>query len=69
MDFSQALELIKQGKRLRRKGWMTFNACIYLMQKPNQPASAYIELRTPNGGQNWSGAPADLLSDDWELIE
>lgn len=62
MDFGKALELIKQGKPVRRAQW---------------PADVSLRRVTRRGGKPGllrgreldNVEPADLFADDWALVE
>ncbi len=67
MLFNEALDLIIKGKFLSRNAWdKTGEYCILL------PGMQYIwkilTQPTPNAG-NWLPLVADLLADDWKVIE
>ena len=72
MNFSQALELLKQGKRISRAGW--------------NGAGQYLELQVPDENSKmkrpyiyispvddnlvpWVASQSDLLADDWVEIQ
>jgi len=81
MNFGQALELLKQGKRVTRNGWNGQGIFIELQtpdasSKMTQPY-IYIDntgLHTDNphalkGRVPWFASQTDLLSDDWAVVE
>ena len=67
MTFSKALEHIKAGKQLSRKGWLTSGAMIYLVHRAR--AMSFIELYRRQGGIMYAANCEDLLADDWEIRE
>lgn len=85
MDFSQALFLLKQGKKLARKGWNATGQFIYLVSANSYPAQteaakahfgdmvpyeAYIALKTVrNTVATWAPSIGDVLADDWMEIQ
>jgi len=90
MDFSQALQLLKEGKKLRRKGWNGKGMWIVLMPalylEPgmvNGRTRKHIGENTPLDSQpyfamwtaqgkwqpGWLASQADLLAEDWEVVE
>lgn len=96
MDFSKALELVKEGKKLARSGWNGFarkdwneksQMFVYLVQGSNfvvnrKPLTefypegteieyhAHIDMKTAQGYCiPWLASQADLLAEDWELIQ
>ncbi|WP_203642941.1 DUF2829 domain-containing protein [Levilactobacillus andaensis] len=81
MDFSKALKLLKQGKRLRRKGWNGKGIFIKLRTATaNSDMShdfIYIDttgLQTDNQGAPkdrvpWLASQTDMLANDWEVAD
>jgi len=71
MTFSEVLELLKQGKRVRNRGWNGENMYIAL-QRPNKNSKMtmpYIYIKTPCGDLiPWLPSQYDLLSDGWEEV-
>ena len=80
MNFGQALELLKDGKKLCRKGWNGKGIYIEL-QRPDEHSKMtlpYIYIVTnslitdnpdaPKGVVPWLASQTDLLAEDWELI-
>lgn len=72
MDFSRALELLKQGRRLTRGNWNGKGQWIEL-QKPNaysKMMKAYIFIHPVDGCLvPWVASQTDLLADDWQMVE
>ena len=81
MNFGQALEALKQGKRVARKGWNGKGIYIELQRhdehsKMTQP---YIYIVTtglvtdneaaPKGIVPWLASQTDMLADDWNIVE
>lgn len=67
MNFSEALELIKQGKKLSREGWNGNNIFVYYV-----PGSVFTVNRPPLLGIYPEGteiAYTDLLAQDWIVVE
>jgi hypothetical protein len=87
MNFGQALDAIKLGKRVARSGWNGKNMFLYLV-----PGSQFAVNRAPllgiypEGTQityhphinmmtaqgyvvPWLASQADLLSEDWVLVD
>ena len=74
-DFSQALEWLKAGKRVRRTGWNGKGMWIRLVQPETPDHSTgmenlpYIEMKTADGRLvPWTASQTDLLADDWKAI-
>lgn len=68
MNFGEAIEEMKKGKRVRRKDWEndTWITVDYLTY--NRPA--YISLGRDNsfdGHKPWIPRPEDMLAEDWEI--
>ena len=81
MTFGLAIEAMRQGKRVARKGWNGKDIFIELQvpdeySKMTQPY-IYIDtlgLKTnnpnaPKGRVPWLASQTDMLSDDWEVVE
>ena len=79
MNFGQAIEHMKTGKRLVRKGW-NGKGIFVAIQFPDEESKmthpyVYIDttgLQTnnPNAPKNlvpWLASQTDMLSEDWEL--
>ena len=81
MNFGQAIEALKEGKRVARKGWN--DKGIYLeLQIPDAHSKMtlpYIYIVTsrlettnpdaPRGVVPWLASQTDMLSDDWVVVE
>lgn len=81
MNFGQAIEALKTGKRVARKGWN--GKGIYLeMQCPDKHSKMtlpYIYIVTnglvtdnpdaPKGVVPWLASQTDMLSEDWYVVE
>ena len=71
MTFSRALEELKAGKSVRRKGWATAGAWIYLMTfTPDYNLSPCVCWCVPGKKlqPGWLCSQADMLADDWEVV-
>lgn len=81
MNFGQALEALKQGKRVARKGWNGKGIYIEL-QRPDEHSKMtqpYIYIVTtglvtdneaaPKGIVPWLASQTDMLADDWNIVE
>ena len=81
VNFGEALEALKAGKKCRRAGWN--GKGIYIeMQKPDEHSKMtlpYIYIVTtqlitdnpaaPKGVVPWLASQTDMLAEDWEIIE
>lgn len=79
MNFGNAIELLKQGKRVKRKGWNGRGIFLEL-QTPDEYSKMthpYIYIDTtgldtsnPNAPKDrvpWLASQTDMLSEDWVL--
>lgn len=73
MNFGEALEIIKRGGHVRRRGWNGKHQHIYLWY-PSIIDSGYgnfqpcIVIYTEQGKEQpgWLASQADMLAEDWE---
>ena len=81
MNFSEALQLIKDGKRMRRVGWNGKGMWIEL-QSPDEHSKMtqpYVFMSVPKGSTTqfgetmkdferipWLCSQTDLIAEDWE---
>ena len=67
-DFSYALKVLKQGKRITRSGWNGKNMWLEL-QRPDKHSKMtlpYIYMYTAQGDLvPWLASQTDMLADDW----
>lgn len=66
MNFSDALQAIKDGRHVTRTGWGGMKIPVYLVQRRDFQD---IEVRNSSGGTPYVAVPADLLAEDWEILE
>ena len=74
--FGEALRLLKQGKRMTRKGW-NGNGLSVAYQKGypqgipcNKQTEPYLQISTADGSHTmWVPSIGDCLADDWEVVE
>lgn len=79
MDFSKALEQIKEGKKVARSGWNGKNMYIELHKKPYQiqegedklsTSQLFIHMKTASETfVPWVASQTDLLVEDWEIVK
>ena len=69
LTFSQALEHLKHGSSVRRKGWATKGAHIKIHRYPDKRISDCIAWYMPDRPiqPGWTCSQADMLADDWEV--
>lgn len=71
MDFSKALEAVKNGQRIQREGWNGKDLTIQLQvpdtnSKMNLP---YLYIEYPDGKRcPWLASQTDILAEDWKVI-
>lgn len=72
MDFGKALEALRAGQRVTRRGWNGRDMYVAL-RMPDAHSSMtlpYIYMRTVTGDLvPWLASQTDLLSSDWVLAE
>lgn len=83
MNFGEAIEALKKGKRVARSGWNGKNMFLLLIdpyindqytvhEKPYMVGTLqpYIAMKTAdNGLVPWLASQTDMLAEDWELVE
>ena len=84
MDFGKAIQLLKEGKRVQRSGWNGKNQYIELAtsisyknangelvnaehQAIGNKAIAFVGTSGVQLG--WLASQADMLAEDWKLVE
>ena len=72
MNFGQAIEALKQGKRVARTGWNGKGMHLEL-QRPDAHSKMtlpYIFMYTAQGDNvPWLASQTDMLSEDWVTVE
>ena len=81
MNFGQAIEELKQGKKVARKGW-NGNGIFIELQAPDthsKMTQTYIFIDTlglqtsnpnaPKGRVPWLASQTDMLAEDWQIVE
>ena len=84
MDFGKAIQLLKEGKRVQRQGWNGKNqyielaTCIRYKNTNNEIINAEhdaignkaIAFVGTSGVQlGWLASQADMLAEDWKLVD
>lgn len=83
MDFGEAIKALKEGKRVQRIGWDGKNMHIFLeehfaylilagpskgVKRIYEPVICmYTAQKTTQPG--WSASQADMLAEDWQVIQ
>lgn len=82
MNFGQAIEALKAGKRVSRQGWNGKSMHIYLEDRFSFPVQGgvyagtsrtydpVICMYTAQGTHQpgWLASQADMLADDWDVV-
>lgn len=92
MNFGDAINALKNGKRVARQGWNGKGMFLYVVggrdvdreftrnEASKQPIfnntdvahfNSHIDMRTADGSVciGWLASQADMLSDDWVIVE
>ena len=85
MNFGEALEAIKNGKKAKRKGWNGKEQYVVLVYMQLCITSSGVSINEPehtdigskflmfvgtSGYQcGWLASQADMLAEDWEIVE
>lgn len=84
MDFGSAIKLLKEGKRVQRNGWNGKNQYIELATNISYKNSkneiinvehqaignkAIAFVGTSGVQLGWLASQADMLADDWKIVE
>lgn len=82
MNFGEALEKLKQGKQVARKGWNGKNQYVFLIEGAllthclgpaivAVPCTDVLAIKTSSNviQIGWLATQSDMLSDDWEVVE
>ena len=82
MNFGQAIEALKEGKRVARKGWNGKGMFLLYVSSENWGIIGKIGLGIPKGNLlefigmktadnkfvPWLASQTDILSEDWEIV-
>ena len=75
MNFSKALDYIKAGSKVRRKGWngQSMHCFAQVPDKHSKMTHPYLVIFIPKCTEGnrmlpWQPAQVDLFADDWEII-
>lgn len=71
LNFGEAIQLLKDGKRVTRLGWNGKSMWLGL-QRPNEHSkmtSPYVYMSTATGSLiPWIASQTDMLAEDWMLV-
>lgn len=74
MNFGQAIEALKQGKKVARKGWNGKGMFIYLTVvsecDPTVKINPHIDMKSADDSIviGWLASQTDIISDDWYIV-
>ena len=75
MDFSAALNHLKQGDKLKRSNWNAPNQHVCLLDnwqtglpEPQVVASIFVLKNAQGVMVSWVPSTGDLLANDWEIV-
>lgn len=73
MTFEQALELLKQGKNLRRTVWREYSHIsmseLFSVEHIGKPRKCLLSYKQGEAYKSWTPNTEDLFAEDWETIE
>lgn len=76
MNFGQAIEGLKEGKKVARKGWNGKGMYLTLIPAGNAMWQGYpmqdcIGMKTADHKMQpgWLASQTDMLAEDWEVVE
>ncbi len=63
MNFGEAINAMKDGKRIRRKGWGT----LWLASNNSEYIYLGIDNAAFDKGHPWTPSQTELMAEDWEI--
>ncbi len=83
MDFGEAVEFMKIGRKMKRKGWsgnnqyvmcvsdVTYRDADRVVHESSHKDSGNLSLLfvSPKGSQFWLASQTDILANDWTFFE
>jgi hypothetical protein len=71
-SFSEAIELLKKGKKLTRINWNGANQYVFLQKEQDYKEtvlSSHLVIKTvSNTFVPWLASQTDLLAHDWQIV-
>jgi hypothetical protein len=67
LDFSTALEVLKQGEKLGRAGWWEYNYVVLVADTKGQHSN-FLASAPNRVFCVWEPNTEDLLAEDWEIV-
>lgn len=71
MNFGEAIDTMKRGKKVARKGWNGKGMWIELQAptKTSKMTLPYIYMKTADGNLvPWLASQTDILAEDWTFV-
>lgn len=69
MNFGEAIEALKSGKRTTRAGWNGKGMFLFLI-RGGIMTRPYIAIKDAQGKTvPWLASQTDMLSEDWEIVK
>jgi hypothetical protein len=68
MSFGQAIDALKNGRRVARAGWNGVNMYIYLLAVAGYEPCICIHTAQGKEQPGWLASQPDILSTDWETL-
>lgn len=85
MNFGEALQALKEGKKVERAGWNGKGMFLYHVPAQSYPAAteiakahfgdmvpygAYIAMKTAQSNVvPWLASQTDILAEDWQIVD
>lgn len=76
LDFGVALDALKHGYKVARKGWNGKGMYVFTVElRINEMSLKFLDnkglvIKTPKGElNNWVPSITDLFAEDWEIVE
>ena len=74
LNFGQALEALKQGKKISRNGWngkgMYVSLCTPEINKTRPEILPYLEMKTADEKYiPWLASQTDVMGEDWCILD
>jgi hypothetical protein len=70
MNIGQAVQALREGARVARAGWNGKGMWVALrMPQDSAETEPYVYLSTSEHTYPWNCSQADLMADDWTIVE
>lgn len=68
VTFSEALDLLREGRSLQREGWHGKH-CVKMHRSREPFTDDFLVILTESGAyMPWLASPADVVADDWRVL-